>query len=249
MKIADAFKEYLAHLFAGRRAEARDVVMTMQDRGTPACKLLKQIIWPAMDQIEQLYRGDHINRIVEHMATRINRTVADQLQHFLARKPQSGRRMIVACGDGETEELGAQIMADLFESQGWRVWFVGCGVPHDEILQFVGKVRPDILCLYGTKPEGVPGVRKLIELIRGVGVCEDMQVLVAGGVFNRAEGLAEEVKADLFATDVTEILKTVEEHPVRVAKPDVPEPGRRRKRKRKASTEAAIRKARVAMGA
>jgi hypothetical protein len=56
--------------------------------------------------------------------------------------------------------------------------------------------------------------------------------MAAGGVFNRAQGLADEVKADLYAANAGEALQTVEEHPVRIPKPDVPEPGRRRKRKR-----------------
>ena len=233
MTIAELLKQYLEHLFAGKRCEARELLFAAQDRGIRASKLLRMIIWPAMVQVEKLYRDNHISQIVEHMATRINRMLADQLHAFLARRPKTGRRMVVTCGEGENAELGAQIMADLFEAQGWSVWLVGAGVADDEILQFAGKIKPDILCIYGTQPAGVPGVRKLVELIRDVGICQEMQVLVSGGVFNRAEGLADEVKADLFARTVREALKTVEEHPVRVPKPDVPEPGRRRKRKRK----------------
>ncbi len=150
--------------------------------------------------------------------------------------------MVVICSDGESEELGAQITADMFEGQGWTVWFLGSGVPNDEILQFVGKIRADVLTIYGTKGEGVPGVRQLITLIRDVGVCADMQVLVTGGVFNRAEGLDEEVKADLFADTITRALKTVADHPVRVPKPDVPQPGRRRKRRSKVAPSAEMRK-------
>ena len=90
----------------------------------------------------------------------------------------------------------------------------------------------------------MPGVRKLIDLIRGVGVCSEMQILVSGGVFNRADGLADEVRADLFAADVGAALKTVKEHPVRIPKPDVPEPGRRRKRRRKAPEVPAAKKMR-----
>lgn len=235
MSMPELFKQYLEHLFAGKRSQARELILAAQDRGTPACKLLKMIIWPAMEQVDSLFRRNHINLIMEHMATRINRMMADQLQGLLARKPKTGKRMVITCGDGEGEELGAQIMADLFEAMGWSVWFLGSGVPNDETLQFVGKITPDILAIYGTKPAGVPNTRKLIELIRGVGVCPDMQVLIMGGVFNRAEGLADEVKADLFATTVTEAIKVVADHPVRVPKPDVPEPGRRRKRKRTAA--------------
>ncbi len=249
MKVADAFKEYVAHLFGGRRAEARELIARAHDRGIGAAKLIQKLIWPAMVQVEKLYRGNHISQIQEQMATRINRMIADQLHALLARRPKTGQRMVVACGEGESEELGAQMLADLFEAKGWTVWFLGAGVPNDEILQFIGKVTPDILLVYGTRPAGVPGVRKLIDLIRGVGVCEEMQILVAGGVFNRAEGLAEEIRADLFAPDSEQALTIVEEHPVRVPKPDVPEPGRRRKRRRKPAERAAIRRAKAALEA
>ena len=231
MSTSELFKQYLEHLFLGKRCEARELMFGAMDRGTTASRLLMHIIWPAMEQVEHLYRKDRISRIIEHMASRINRMVADQLHGFLARKPKSGKRMVVVSGHGETEELGAQIIADLFEGEGWTVWLLGAGVPNDEILQFVGEVHPDILCVYGTSPAGVPEVRKLVELIRGVGICDDMQVLVSGGVFNRADGLAEEVKADLFAPGIEEVLQIVPDHPVRIPKPDVPEPGRRRKRK------------------
>ncbi len=231
MKMADLFKQYLEHLFAGKRAAARELLFAAQDRGVTASKLLRLLIWPAMVQVEKLYKKNKISRITEHMATRINRMLADQLHGFLARKPKSGKRIVVVCGEGEREELGAQITADLFEGEGWSVWFLGSGVPNDEILQFVGQIRPDVLCIYGTQPKGIPATRQLIDLIRGVGVCDEMQVLATGGVFNRAEGLADEIRADLFAPDVTEALQVVADHPIRIPKPDVPEPGRRRKRK------------------
>ena len=235
MSMPELFKQYLEHLFAGKRCQARELIFAAQDRGIPACKLLKMIIWPAMEQVDSLFRRNHINLIIEHMATRINRMIADQLQGMLARAPKSGQRMVIVCGDGEGEELGAQITADLFESMGWSIWFLGCGVPNDEILQFIGTIKPDILCIYGTKPAGVPNTRKLIGLIRGIGVCADMQVLIMGGVFNRAEGLSDEIKADLFASNVIEAIQVVADHPVRVPKLDIPEPGRRRKRKNAAA--------------
>ncbi len=232
MTVAELFKQYLEHLFAGKRCESRELIFAAQDRGMAASKILKSVIWPAMEQVQELYRQDHISRITEHMATRINRMIADQLHSMLARGPKTGRRAVVLCGEGESEELGAQIIADLLEADGWGVWFLGSGVPNDEVLQFVGQLEPELMVVYGTRPEGVPGIRKLIETIREVGVCEQMQVLVVGGVFNRADGLADEVKADLSAGDVRGVLKTIEEHPVRVPKPDLPQPGRRRKRKR-----------------
>lgn len=231
MEIVELFKQYLEHLFAGKRCEAREMIMAAQDRGVPARTLVMNVIWPAMEQIERLYREGQINRLQEHMATRINRMMADQLQACMARHPKCGKRMVVVCGEGEIEELGAQMTADLFEVDGWHVWFLGAGVPNDEILQLVGRLEPDVLCIYGAKPSSVPGIRKLIDLIREVGSAPNTQVLVTGGVFNRADGLAEEIRADLFAPNVRDAMKVVADHPVRIPQPDVPQPGRRRKRK------------------
>ncbi len=236
MTTAELFTEYLEHLFGGKRCEARELIYNAHDRGIGAEKLLKSIIWPAMEQVEKLYREHHISRIVEQMATRINRMIADQIAALLARKPKTGQRMVICCGEGEIEELGAQITGDLFELHGWSVWFIGAGAPNDEVMTFAGKIRPDVLCIYGARPSSVPGIRKLIETVRSVGACSEMQILVTGGVFNRAEGLADEVKADLFAATASDAVSVVNEHPFRVPKPDMPEPGRRRKRRRNVTT-------------
>ncbi len=233
MKISHLFEEYLEHLFLGKRCEARELIFAAQDRGIPSEKLLKMIIWPAMEQIAELYRQNRISRIVEHMATRINRMLADQLHASLARKPKHGKRMVITCGRGEIPELGAQIIADLFEANGWSVWLLGAGVPNDEIVKFISKIGPDILCIYGTTPPELPDIRRLNTYVREMEICPDMQILVSGGVFNRAEGLAEEVKADLYAPGIYDVIETIDEHPIRIPKADVPEPGRRRKRKRK----------------
>ena len=57
--------------------------------------------------------------------------------------------------------------------------------------------------------------------------------MVCGGIYNRAEDLAEEIKADLFAHNAREALFIANEYPTRTPQPNVPEPGRRRKRKSK----------------
>ena len=233
MQTVELFKQYLEHLFSGNRSSARELLFDANDRGFGSERLLTHIIWPAMEQIERLYREDRISKISEHIATRINRMLANQIQRVLRKNPQDGRRIVVVCGEDERPELGAQIMTDLFEAQGWTVWFVGGGVANDEILKFVGQVNPDILMVHSSLPTEVPNVRKLIKMIREVGICEKMQIMVCGGIYNRAEDLADEIKADLFAHDPKDALCLAECNPHRIPKVDKPEPGRRRKRRKK----------------
>lgn len=127
------------------------------------------------------------------------------------------------------------MVADLLESRGWKVAFLGGGVPGDEILGLVGTMRPDVLMLYGTQPSGVPEVRRLVDLIRDVGVQPTMNILVSGGVFNRAEGLWNEVNADYFAPDIRATLDLIETAPPR--DPDDRLAGASRKRRRRRRPE------------
>jgi methanogenic corrinoid protein MtbC1 len=232
--IADRYLDRLMlPLLAGRREECRAVLSEAINKGVNARMAYKTMIWPAMERIAQLYRDDQINLATEHMATRISRCLADQLQAQLSRSESNGKRILITCADGEPEELGAQMCADLFEAEGWEVYFIGGGVPNDEILELVGKLRPNILMIFGTQPAGVPGVRQLIDLIREVGANPSMNVMISGGVFNRAEGLWKEVNADLFAGNATEGLKVAAEAEPRKAEVKIPGAPKKRRRRRR----------------
>lgn len=222
---------FVPELLAGRRQHCRDILREALAGGIEPERLYKQMIWPAMEQVERLFREDRINTATEHMATRINRCMADQLQAHLHRAEPNGKKILITCADGEPEELGAQMCADLFESEGWEVLFVGGGVPADEILTLVGNNRPDILLIFGTQPSGVAGVRQLIDLIREVNANPTMNIMISGGVFNRADGLWKEVNADLFAKTASEALSVAANAQPR--KPEVRIPGAPKKRRRR----------------
>ena len=103
--------------------------------------------------------------------------------------------------------LAHQITADLFESDGWQVKFLGGGLTNDDILAYVNEYGPDILLIYGTTPKQAPSVRKLIDTIKDVNAWPKMRIMVSGGIFNRADGLWEEIGADLFAATAFEAIE------------------------------------------
>jgi hypothetical protein len=50
-------------------------------------------------------------------------------------------------------------------------------------------------------------VRRLIDTIKSVNAWPDMRIMVSGGLFDRAEGLWQEVEADLYAATPLEALE------------------------------------------
>jgi len=207
---------YLEALLSGDRKAARQVIAEAMQTGVPAVSIYADIIWPIMVEIDKLARTDRIKPAEEHMATRINRTIVDQLQNKLPRRPFRDKKIVVACAPMERHELGAQMMADMFESDGWEVRFLGGGLTNDEILTFIHYWAPNMLLVYGTEPSQAPDIRHLIDKIRSINAWPDMRIMLSGGLFNRAEGLCEEIGGDVFAADAIDaIQKAAIDEPVR----------------------------------
>lgn len=226
-------RNFMPPLIAGDRSTCRQQVQDHLSKMKDPRRIYFDLLWPALEEIDRLYREDRINLAAEHMATRITRSVADQAQLALPQASPNGKRILIACAHGEPEELGAQMCSDLFESSGWDVYFVGGNVPNDEILSLVGQLRPEILLLFGTQPQGVPEVRKLIDLIREIDANPTMNIMVSGGTFNRAEGLWKEVSADVFAPTAIDALKLADEVQPRIPQPRAPGAPKKRRRRRR----------------
>ena len=183
--------------------------------------------------IEKLYRDDKIDTAQEHMATRINRTIVDQLQNKLPRQEQKYKRIVICCSSREHGELGAQMAADLFESDGWDVKFLGAGVSNDDLISFTNQYSPDVLLIYGAVPQQGPAIRELIDTVKEINACPDMSIMLSGGVFERAEGLWEEIGADMFADDASKAVELANMDPA-----ERPVPVRTINRRKRAMNEA-----------
>jgi len=223
----------MTRLLDGERQPCKRLLERALQDGATAMDIYEQVLWPAMERVNTMFREDRIGVANEHMATRINRWLASQFQAHLPIAEPIGKRIVITCAENEPEDVGAAMAADLFEAAGWETYFVGGGVPDDEILSLVGKYRPDVLLLFGTTPSGVPGVRRLIDLIREVGVHPTMNIMVSGGVFQRADGLWQEVNADIYAEtmrDALAVAGAAEPRKAEIRIAGVPKKRRRRRR-------------------
>jgi methanogenic corrinoid protein MtbC1 len=222
-------QNYLKALLSGDRLASRRVIESATAAKTSATELLSDLVWPTMELLQELYRDDRITLSSLNLATRVNRTISQELSSQLPRKASNDKNVLIFCGNDEPEELGGQLTADLFEADGWIVKFAGGGVPDDEVLQLIGATRPDLLVMFGTLPSGVPAVRKLIDYLREVNSCPTMQIMCCGGIYKRAEGLAEEIGADLYAPDASSAVSAANENPERKATAEQQTVGRSRR--------------------
>ncbi len=231
-------ERYSDALLQGDKKRTRTVIEETLQTGIPANSVYVDIIWPIMVEIENLLRAGRITVVQEHLASRINRTIVDQLQNKLPCRPCKRKKMVVCSSPDELQELGAQIMANLFESDGWEVKFLGGGLTNDDILGFINEYGPDILLIYGSGPKEAPSLRRLIDTIKDINAWPNMRIMLSGGLFNRAEGLWQEMGADLFAETAFEAIRVASEN--RPIIPDARTINRRKKRHKKMAKEVQV---------
>ena len=200
----------LPTLLQGDRATVRTQVARALATGLPAEQFTEQVAWPIHESLHKLHRHDQIERLSFNYATRLLRSVVDQVQLGYRRHQRNGRSVMLFCGAGENEDLGGQMAADLLEAAGYDVLFAGGGVARDEILEETQRRGPDFLVLFASSAADAPTIRSIIDQVRDVGADPGLEIVVGGGVFNRADGLAEAIGATRFARTPLELVKVLE---------------------------------------
>lgn len=227
-RCVDSFFEAL---IAGDRAKARLIVAEARKLGNSPDDMIAGLFWPTYNTIDRLHRSHQLACLNHHMAVRLLRVLVDQNAAHLNCNQSRGKTIFAVCGPSESEELAAQMALDVLEGAGFRVTFAGSRIANDDVLARVSDEKPDILLIFAAAAEDLPSVRALIDTVREIGSCPNMQIALGGGVFNRAEGLAEEIGADIWATTPLELSEALINEPTRRAIDSQRTVGRARKRR------------------
>ncbi|MBY0313090.1 MAG: cobalamin-dependent protein [Phycisphaerales bacterium] len=223
-------ERFFETLITGDRPATRQVVDQARGvLGSPEA-LVSELFWPTHQMIEKLYRADQLSRMNHHMAVRLMRQLVDQNAARMTFNYTQDKTVLAFCGNAENEELGAQMAVDLLEAGGYRVLFGGAGVAADEIIGRVNDEKPDVLLMFCSSASDLPDIRGIIDTLAEIGAAPGTQIAVGGGVFNRAEGLAEEIGADQWATSPMEMVELLLLEPERRAEQSQRTVGRIRRR-------------------
>ena len=116
----------------------------------------------------------------------------------------TARRWLPRPLPGNQHDLGIQVVADLFEMDGWRVIQLGSNVPADDLAQAVEFYDADLVALSVSLVTQLPALEETIAVVRKNQRGAAVKILVGGcGVMGAAE-LAKSKGADDYATNALE---------------------------------------------
>jgi len=201
---------FVQALLAGNRNAALNLAKEFVQHGQTVRDVYLEILQPAMYEIGRLWETNQITVAREHMATAITQYVMAQLFPLLIQSAKAGRGTVIVTGvEGELHQIGALMVSDVLESDGWQVRFLGSNMPHSGILDALKQENASVLCISTTILTNLPKAVELIQAVRSS--LPTVRIVVGGAAFKSAGELCKELGADAFAPDLVGALKVVGE--------------------------------------
>lgn len=155
-----------AQLAGDRREALRVVVDDAVERGVSIHDVHLKIIRPAQYEIGRLWHENEISIAQEHLATAIAQLALSHLYRYLKRAAPNGKRILVGCVEGETHDVGARIIADLMEADGFDAWYLGANVPTESLVSMVKSSPPDAVALSVSMSFNLPSLHSAVLALR-----------------------------------------------------------------------------------
>ena len=132
---------------------ALDLLLRRAIVALSADEFLDAVVVPLVDHLRVRVLDGSLRRSHGHLAHAVLRRVLDHVV-ATATAPLASRDVVVGLLGGHTHELDALILAATAASDGWRVTYVGPGVPADDIADTLEQVDARVLVLSAAATPG-----------------------------------------------------------------------------------------------
>jgi methanogenic corrinoid protein MtbC1 len=179
------------------------------NNGTSVNDIYIHIITPVMHELGRLW---HLNKISvghEHYCTAVAQMVMAQLFPWIFDGNAKKRRLVSACVAGELHEIGARMVSDLFEMNGWDTVFLGADVPVESVIDSVIQHDASVLAISVTLAAHLSAVSEMILQVRENRDCAKVKILVGGAAFSIDKTLWQRLGADGWAEDIDNAITIV----------------------------------------
>ena len=202
-------KRYLDLLLAGKRDEAGRLIHEAVEQGTVVGEIYRDVFERTLKEVGLMWMQDRLDVAMEHYFSASTQLIMSQLYPHItaaAREKKTTVCMVIAvCG--EFHDIGARMVADFMEMDGWKTFFLGNNLCSEHIIRAAADRRPQVLALSATMFFSVEAIARAVRAIRGVGALRDLVVLVGGRPFNQDPELWKQVGADGFARSAAEAVR------------------------------------------
>jgi methanogenic corrinoid protein MtbC1 len=120
----------------------------------------------------------------------------------------NGKRVLLACVQGNHHAVGLQMVADAFQLAGWEAQFLGANVPTHAVIAHLGDYKPHLLALSVSFAQQLHVVKEIMSLLTRADGTARPTAIVGGLGINQFSRLASELGADGWSPDARAAVAT-----------------------------------------
>jgi methanogenic corrinoid protein MtbC1 len=199
--LADLARRYMDALRRRDQHTAQEVILQAVEDGADIRDIYMEVFQPVLYELGRLWQTNKISVGQEHYATAATQLVMSQLYPRIFSACRNGLRLVSVCVGGELHEIGARMVTDFFEMEGWDTHFYGASTPSESVVEAVREIEPHVLGISATIAVRLHKVTDLIQRAREDPTGRHAKILVGGYPFNHAPGLWKQVGADGYGRD------------------------------------------------
>jgi corrinoid protein of di/trimethylamine methyltransferase len=116
---------------------------------------------------------------------------------------QSRKKVIIGVVQGDTHDIGKNLVKIMLDNAGFEMYDLGRNVPHTKFVDTAGELNPDLVCLSTLMTTTMDGMQVVIEALKKAGISS--KVMVGGGPIS--PGFAKNIGAGGYAKNAAEAVK------------------------------------------
>jgi MerR family transcriptional regulator, light-induced transcriptional regulator len=200
--------QYLSALLRYERHAASDLILRAVENKISIREIYSYVFESCQYEIGRLWQANIVSVAQEHYCTAATQLIMSQLYPYIFRADRSSRGTIVAtCVSGELHEIGARMLCDLLEMEGWNTIYLGANVPAAGVVGILRDNHCNILAVSASMTFHIPAVRETIKAVRAA--CPETKILVGGYAFKIAPNLWRNVGADYWTRNASEAISLI----------------------------------------
>jgi methanogenic corrinoid protein MtbC1 len=172
---------YIDALIQGNRQACHRIVADLLAGGTEIRTLYSELFQHSLYQVGELWETNRISVAVEHLATSITESLMSLVYPRLFSAEHIGKKAVISCAVNESHQIGAKMVADLFELNGWDGHFLGVNTPVPDQIRFIHDTRPDVAGFSLSIHSTLPMLVEHIDAIRST--FKDLPIIFGGQAF------------------------------------------------------------------
>jgi methanogenic corrinoid protein MtbC1 len=195
--------QYIEAVRGGDTEAAFHLVSGALENGTGIKELYLDVFSPALCEIGSLWAAGDLDVAEEHHFAEATQVMISRLHDAIeaTARPKRGLRSVVFSVGGESHVIGARMVSDFLEMDGWDVYYLSGNLSIRHAMRALLDRPAHLLALSVCLAQNLGAAEDLIVAVRGEKSLRPVKIMVGGRALQGIPGLWQAIGADGTASD------------------------------------------------